>query len=224
MHNGKLAIVHTVSSLVTVFKQLCAELLPGVDVYHVVDESLLKDAILNGKVTPLVSLRLLSYCTLAEQGGATAVLVSCSSMGNAVAQCRPFMGIPVVRVDEAMIGRALQTGRRIGVFATLTTTLDPTVSLLESVAKDQAEPPEVFVKCCAGAFEAMASGDADRHDEIIISEIRKALSKVDVIILAQASMARVIAKLTGAELKVPILTSPRLAVEYLADNVFARRE
>jgi Asp/Glu/hydantoin racemase len=42
------------------------------------------------------------------------------------------------------------------------------------------------------------------------------MSKVDVIVLAQASMARVVENLSKEERRVPILSSPRLAVEYLA--------
>ena len=41
-------------------------------------------------------------------------------------------------------------------------------------------------------------------------------TQVDVIALAQASMARVVDGLSEAERRVPILASPPLAVDYLA--------
>jgi len=41
-----------------------------------------------------------------------------------------MVGIPVVRVDEPMAEKAVQTGTRIGVAATLATTLKPTTELI----------------------------------------------------------------------------------------------
>jgi hypothetical protein len=46
--------------------------------------------------------------------------------------------------------------------------------------------------------------------------LRELSNKVDVIVLAQASMARVVDSLAPNEKPVPILSSPRLAVEHLA--------
>jgi hypothetical protein len=41
-------------------------------------------------------------------------------------------------------------------------------------------------------------------------------SQVDVIVLAQASMAQVVATLTPAQRRIPILASPPLAIDHLA--------
>jgi hypothetical protein len=51
----------------------------------------------------------------------------------------------------------------------------------------------------------------------MVSAALKDLSKqVDVIVLAQASMARVVEGLSAEDKRIPILASPPLAVEYLA--------
>ena len=39
----RIALIHTVTSLVPVFKELITELIPDADLYHVVDESLLQN-------------------------------------------------------------------------------------------------------------------------------------------------------------------------------------
>jgi hypothetical protein len=50
--NKKLALLHTVAGLTTTFQQLCTELMPNVEIYHIVDESLLKNTIREGAPSP----------------------------------------------------------------------------------------------------------------------------------------------------------------------------
>jgi hypothetical protein len=42
------------------------------------------------------------------------------------------------------------------------------------------------------------------------------MPKVDVIVLAQASMARIVETLPQSDKRLPVLSSPRLAVEHIA--------
>ncbi|MFY7840269.1 MAG: hypothetical protein ACOVP7_08325, partial [Lacibacter sp.] len=53
------------------------------------------------------------------------------------------------------------------------------------------------------------------HDKKVGDALKQLANEVDVIVLAQASMARVVDTLTEAEKKVPILASPPIAMEYL---------
>ncbi len=51
----KLAYLHTVTSLVTLFNQLSKEILPpDVEVFHVADEMLLKLALAQGGLSPFI--------------------------------------------------------------------------------------------------------------------------------------------------------------------------
>ena len=69
---------------------------------------------------------------------------------------------------------------------------------------------------CEGAFDALMSGDAATHDKKVGDALKQLVNEVDVIVLAQASMARVVDTLSNSEKKVPILASPPIAMEYLA--------
>jgi hypothetical protein len=69
------------------------------------------------------------------------------------------------------------------------------------------------------AFDALMSGDAATHDKLVGDALRELAQKVDVIVLAQASMARIVDSMPKQERSVPILSSPRLAVEHLAGLV-----
>lgn len=206
-----LALIHTSPVLVPVFAQLAGERLPGISVFHMVDESLIKNTIAAGRLTKVTSRRVLSMIESAELAGAGAAMVTCSSIGPAVSAARAFVEIPVLRIDEAMAEAAVVQGRRIGVAATLRTTLEPTVELLESTAGRMNRGIEVVPCLCDGAFDAVISGQPERHDALVKESLERVLPQVDVVVLAQASMARVAAALPPGSK--PVLASPRLAME-----------
>jgi Asp/Glu/hydantoin racemase len=115
-----------------------------------------------------------------------------------------------------MADKAVQLGDRIGVVATLPTTLNPTTDLVKRRAAVAGKEVEVISKLCEGAFDALMSGDAGKHDAMVAAALKELSSQVDVIVLAQASMARVVDTLDAADRKVPILSSPSIAIEHLA--------
>lgn len=206
-----LAFIHTSPVLVQTFTQLAAEILPGVQVFHMVDESLIKNTIAAGKLTKQTARRVLTLIESAQQAGADAAMVTCSSIGQAVTYARPLVEIPVLRVDEPMAQAAVASGRRIGVAATLRTTLDPTLQLLHDTARESDKNIDTIPCLCDGAFEAVLSGQTEQHDRLVSAALHKLVKEVDVVVLAQASMARVLATLPMNGVK--ILSSPRLAVE-----------
>ncbi len=213
----RLAFVHTVAGLVPRFRELSAELIPDVETFDIVDETLLRDATREGRVSLETARRLFSHLAAAGTHGADAILVTCSSMGGAVDAARPFTGIPLLRVDQAMAEQAVQRGRRIGVLATLWSTLAPTAALIRRTADEADRPVEVRDRLCDGAFEALGAGDTERHDAIVRDGLRDLLGWAEVIVLAQASMARVVDTLSDDERRIPILSSPRLGMERMRD-------
>jgi Asp/Glu/hydantoin racemase len=206
-----LAFIHTTPVVVPTFTQLAGELLPELKCFHMVDESLLKNTIAAGKLTKTTTRRVLGMIESAELAGADAVMVTCSSIGPAVSLSRQFMEIPVLRIDEAMAEAAVSKGKRIGVAATLRTTLEPTLELLEATARRNGKSIETVACLCEGAFEAVSSGQPERHDFLVSEALQKLMKDVNVVVLAQASMARVLTSMPPYD--TPVLTSPRLAVE-----------
>lgn len=216
MATKTLALIHTSATLVPVFQQLCTTKLPEVDTFNIVDDSLVRQIGAQGGITPAIAARVAGYIGSAASGGADFILVTCSSIGPAVEAAAPAVKVPVLRVDQPMADQAVRTGRRIGVIATLATTLDPTADLVRRRAALAGKPIELTARLCAGAFEALMAGDAARHDALVGAALRELSTRVDVILLAQASMARVVDTLAAADRRVPILASPGLAVDYLA--------
>jgi Asp/Glu/hydantoin racemase len=216
MMKKRLGLVHTSATLVPMFAQLCSAKLPGVELFNIVDDSLVQGIMVAGSITPQISQRVANYLHSAEAAGADHILVTCSSIGPAVEAAAPDMGVPVLRVDQAMADHAVQTGRRIGVIATLRTTLDPTADLIQRRAARAGKEIELTSQLCEGAFDALMSGQGTQHDALVAGALKALAAGVDVIVLAQASMARVVDSLAPADKRVPILASPCLALDHLA--------
>jgi Asp/Glu/hydantoin racemase len=216
MSKRTLGLLHTSATLVPIFEQLCKAKLPGVSVFNLVDDSLIKDCIAHGQLRPQTARRVVQHVAAAEDAGADYILVTCSSIGAAVEAAAGLASVPVLRVDQPMADYAIATALRIGVIATLPTTLKPTVDLLGRRAIAAGKDIELTTRLCDGAFDALMSGDPATHDTLVRDALRELSTEVEVIALAQASMARVVDGLSDADRRVPILASPPLAIDYLA--------
>ena len=212
-----LALLHTSPTLSPLFNDLASRLLPGVRVLHFVDESLIKNTIAAGVLEKPTMRRLIDLVGSTFDAGADATLVTCSSIGPAVDIAAQLHDRPVLRVDYPMAVQAIEKGARIGVVATLGTTLAPTADLVRRVAADQGKAIELREHLCEGAFEAVMAGDGATHDRIVGDAITQAMKGVDAIVLAQASMARVVAALPPDALPAPVFSSPELGVLHARD-------
>lgn len=214
MARKQLGLIHTSSGLVARFGDLCREYLSEVDVFHIADDSLVRKLMGCGGLNAAMSRRLIDHVAAAEDAGADVVMVTCSSVGAAVEMAAKIAGIPVLRVDQPMADRAVAGADRIGVLATLPTTLAPTTDLIQRRAQDAGKSVVVDARLCEGAFAALQRGDTQQHDQLIRDQIDSLAQKVQTIVLAQASMARVAEQ--WVEQPVPILSSPRIAMQHLA--------
>jgi Asp/Glu/hydantoin racemase len=212
----QLGLIHTSATLVPIFQQLCKAKLPGVETFNIADDSLIKDVIKRGELTAKTARRVVEHVASAESAGADYILVTCSSIGRAVETAAGLAGVPVLRVDQPMADAAVEAGRKIGVIATLPTTLEPTADLIQRRASKANKGIQLVSRLCEGAFDALMAGDGAKHDSLVASALKELASQVEVIVLAQASTARVVVGLPQETKRIPILASPPLAIDYLA--------
>jgi Asp/Glu/hydantoin racemase len=169
----------------------------------------------------------LQYARFAEEVGADAILEACSSIGEVVEKARPLLSIPILRIDEAMAEKAVAlsttvalgtTGgdTRIGVAATLATTLRPTLALLQEKATAAGKKVAFEPLLVSAAYQKLLSGDKTGHDQTLADALTTLAANVDLVVLAQASMARVVPSLP-AEIQGQFLSSPRLAMERMRE-------
>ena len=206
-----LAIIHTTPATVEPLKALAAELLPGTDVVNIVDDSILPQLARNGGDTSAVTSRLVNYAQIAESVGADVILEACSSVGEVVADMVKAVHIPVVRIDDAMAEAAVQRATRIGVAATLPTTLNPTMRLIQSKSDAMGKQIEIETVLAESAYRKLMAGDREGHDADLAQVLLALAQTVDVVVLAQASMARVLPSLPPSA-QDKVLTSPRMGM------------
>ncbi len=171
------------------------------------DASILAEVREAGYVTAKAAARLTTMFMQAISDDVDAILNVCSSVGEVADAAREiglYTGVPIVRIDEEMCREAVRKGRRIGVLATLPTTLEPTKNTIRRVAGEMGRQVQLIDGLIDGAFgieqECFRNMMAERASQII--------DRIDVILLCQGSMAYVEEYLQEMFHK-PVLSSPR---------------
>lgn len=206
------AVIHTSPATVDVFSKLIPARLPGVRVFNLLDDSVLPQLRDNGADVAAVLPRWREYARIARDQGADLVLNACSSIGELCDPVGRELGIRIVRVDSAMAAQAVAQAQRVAVVATLASTLGPTTRLLAETARAQSREVQVLPMLVEGAYAALMAGDREKHDDLVAATLARAASEADRVVLAQASMARVLPRLAPDQ-QARCLVSPELAVE-----------
>lgn len=205
----KVSLVYTGTTpelIELVEKEVRKNIGPDAEIISSQDPTIIAEVRQAGYVTPGAAARLIGMYAAAVQQGADAILNICSSVGEVADAFQPaarYIGVPVVRIDEEMCRQAVRLGSRVGVLATLATTLDPTKGTISRVAREMGKHVEL-VDGLVDAFNM----DQDQFRALLVGAAQKMAGKVDVIVLAQGSMAYVeqdIEKAVG----IPTLSSPR---------------
>src|SRR5690348_17096534 len=189
----KIAILHTSFVFVSVepaINNLIEELIPDAEVIHFVDSDVLATVVREQGISPKSEERMTHLAQAAEAAGADIIFSACSSLGPALDVAARHVTTPVVKIDEAMAMRAAREGARIGVLATVPTTLGPTSDLIQAKADEIGRNITIERRLCEGAFDVLIAGDRDKHDAMIIEQAMDLAENVDLIVLAQASMSR----------------------------------
>jgi Asp/Glu/hydantoin racemase len=203
--------IYTGQGLAEPLKKQFDELLPGIRLVNIIDDSIIAEVVREGEVTPGVKRRLMQYYQNGAELGATIILNTCSSVGEVASAARPFFDMPLVKIDESMAVEAVEAYQSIGVLATLPTTLQPTLRLLRQQAELRGKSVRLVDGLAAGAYDALVSGRPDEHDRILMETAVRVAEQADALVLAQGSMARMEAQL-AERIGKPVLSSPRRSV------------
>ena len=155
----------------------------------------------------------------AVSDGADAILNCCSSVGevaDAAQNIGRYTGIPIVRIDEEMCREAARLGKRVGVLATLPTTLEPTKNTVSRVAREM----NSHVELVDGLVDAFGA-DQDKFKALLCAKAEEITDQVDVILLAQGSMAYA-EDAIHEKIGKPVLSSPRFGAQALAAALKAK--
>jgi Asp/Glu/hydantoin racemase len=106
----------------------------------------------------------------------------------------------------------IQQGRRIGLLATLPSTVPSSERLLMNAAVKAGREIEIETVLSSEAFKVLRAGDSDRHNEILLEEIDGLAKRTDAIVMAQVSMSVLEPHLTNT--RVPVYNSGRSGFEH----------
>jgi len=217
------ALIHAVMPAMAPMREALASELPQARVLNLLDEGLLSEVERRGGLQPECVERLATQIGLSIDAGASAVLLTCTAYSTVVPEMQArFAPVPVLAVDQVMVETAVERATRIGVLATVPAGLEQQTRMLERAAGQRGTTIEIVGSLHPRAMAALQQGDAATHDRILLEALPSLAAQVDLVLLAQASMARLLPRLVElGELGVPVLTSPRLAVEHLRERLEA---
>lgn len=205
----RVALIHTVRSVLDTFEPLLLRTLTKpVLVHNILDDFLATDPAATGRFSETNERRLANNLANAELTGADLIVVTCSTLTPAVAELRRGMRPPVLAIDDELCRQAAAHGPRIAVLATARSTLEPTTAKLREEAAAAGLTVEIRIILREEALAALKAGDGGRHDAIL-KEAAQEIGEVDVVVLAQASMARA-EEIVAAACGKPVLSSPAL--------------
>ena len=224
MKNLRIAVVYTGMPL-TLLETVEGEIRKALAGYNVTlltfgDPGIIADVVKDGGITNDTARQLSALFVTTAIQGADIVVNACSSVGDIAEAAKPLfevMGIPLVRIDELMAETAVKAHKRIGVIATLPTTLDPTKRLLQRAAVNANQIVNLVDVLADNAFGKPPA----EMTELIIEKAQSIKNDVDCLVLAQGSMAGS-AEAIKAATGLPVFASPAYgaaAVAKLAEKI-----
>ncbi len=209
-----LGIIHAVNLTIKAVQPFIEECIPEVSVMHLCDDTIQRDNIRAGVgVIPKRNyFKFAQYARNLQDAGVDAILLACSTFNYAAELARPLIDVPILQIDRPMMELAVSKSRRIGLLATLPTTVPSSERLLRIVAAEQKKEIEITTALCPEAFKAIEKGDRDTHNAILLDEIGKLSDHVDSIVMAQLSMSAL----------VPFLKDTRIPVYDSGSTGFVR--
>lgn len=185
------------------------DIIPEVAVVHVVDDTIQNSnfACQPGVIPKENYFKFASYAHNLELAGVDLIVLACSTFNKAVELAQPLINTPMLQIDRPMMDLAVMAGPKIGLLATVPTTVPASERLLKLAADEAGKVIEITTVICTKAFEEIKKGNVDLHNELLLKEIDQMSDRVDVIVMAQVSMSALEPMLTNT--KIPVLNSGR---------------
>lgn len=195
---AQIGMIHSTRIVIDAVHNAVASTCQEIDILHVMDEGLLRALKREEGITPEITEWMTGMVRSVEKQGAELAVVSCSSLSPCVNEIRKFVKIPVIKIDEPMVEWAVNNASSIGLVMTNPTTEEPSTSLIEEVSQRSEKSVTVLSRLCSEAFWKLNAGDINGHDDEVIFAIHELLKEVELVILAQISIARILEKLDDA--------------------------
>ncbi len=187
-----IGLVHSTRLVIDPVQQVVAAQCPaGTEFVHVMDEGILRQLTVSGRITAGIVQWLADMVRSTEKIGADLTVVSCSSLSPCVGEVRRQVKIPVLKIDEPMMEYAVENAERVGLVMTNPTTEKPSRLLFDEVLTRAGKKATLVPRLCPEAFNKLNRGDVAGHDAEVVETVNSLLEEVDLVLLAQISIMRV---------------------------------
>jgi aspartate/glutamate racemase len=204
-----LGIIHAAVFTSQTVQKYLTEILPEVSVMHAGDDTVQRDnsAAEVGTIPKKNYFKFVTFARFLQEAGVDLIMLACSTFNRAVEYAEPMIDTPMLQIDRPMMDRAVRQGKRIGLLATLPSTVPSSERLLNKAADEAGRSIEIHTVLSKEAFQALRKGDSARHNELLLEEIDGLSKRTDIIVMAQVSMS-VLEPYLG-KTRVPVLNSGR---------------
>ena len=204
-----LGIIHAAVFTSQTVQPYLKEILPEVEIMHFGDDTVQRDNLSAeiGTIPKSNYFKFVTYAHFLEEAGVDLIMLGCSTFNRAVEYARPMINTPMLQIDRPMMDLAVKSGKKIGILATLPSTVPSSERLLKLAAEEAGKTIDIKTILCSEAFKALKSGNIEKHNEMLLEEIEKLSKEVDCICMAQVSMSVLEARLTNT--RVPVYNSGR---------------
>jgi Asp/Glu/hydantoin racemase len=211
--NPRIVLLHATTVAMEPVHQAFVEIWNEATLINLLDDGLTLERAKQPELSDELIERFVDLVRYGYQGGADAILATCSAFGPAIERAAAELPVPVVKPNEAMFLAALACGTNIGMLATFA----PSVQTMEAEFAEEAarigSKAKLKTIVVEKAMEKLRAGDADEHNRLIAKRALE-LNDCDAIVLAHFSTSRA-AKLVRQSVQPPVFTAPESAVQRL---------
>ncbi len=213
----KAGFIHTTPATIGMVEKYMGLYLPGTKFIHIYNGNVKVDNFNSpAGITPKSNLlRYANFAFELERAGCGVIVSCCSLMPRATAYAKEVVSVPFVQMDAVILDAAVERYRRIGVITTTEYVLPYVEEGLKTRADQLGKKVEIVFSGNGTALELFNAGEFEKHDAIVLEDIRKLDEKgVDCILMGQIPFALMDEKLKKLQMKTPVL--------YAGEDAFRR--
>ena len=209
----RIVLIHATPLAVAPINDTFARLWPEAEISNLLDDVLSRDRGKVRKLTPEFYQRIDSLVDYAVSIQASAILFTCSALGEAIDASAETHALPILKPNEAMFEAALEQGENIVMLATFAPAVPSMEVEFQDIALADQSNARMTTVVVEGARDALSAGDVTRHNQLVVEAARQN-QHADAIVLAHFSM-EVAFEAIKSSVSCPVLSSPQAAVEKL---------
>ena len=208
----RVTMIHAIAESIPPVRLAFDEEFPEAEVINVLDESLLVD--FDDQLTPDLRRRITNIIGYCQDNKADAIGLACSVYAPVVESAKDLVHVPLVSSYGPVMADAVTAGPRIGLIASVASTMQDSKCYLHLAADEagvEIEPQLCLAEDLITVMRAEGQSGLERRLE---EEVLKIASKVDVVLLTQFSFAAALAHLEKVS-PIPVLSAPHSSARTL---------